>query len=441
MPVPFLQGANWGARNMNFIVTNCDPDGDGSLRWALERAATEPHSSQIDFALPSPGAIKLRKPLPDIVSRVTLNGSAAGRVTIDGRQAGDCSGLTVRANGAVIRGLEITGFERSGVELVGATNCVVEQNICSGNGLAGVFVHAGEGNRIRGNLLGTDATGETAIRNGIAGIWLVHSARNIIGGAGLGNVVSGNWRGIIVAGSGATANVLYGNKVGSNSSGTRAVPNERTGVLIFRASDTRIGGPGEGEGNLLSGNTRSGLNIDGSTVRIEGLLSAYDKVGIDAEFPTSGFAEGTVVQGNRIGTDITGQHPLPNGLHGILVFEASKVTIGGEARPEANVIAANAKYGILVMTRAEDFMNVSSDNALIGNRIGTDLTGVRNLANKDHGIFLQRTRRSRLMANVIKFNGGFGILGSLDDLDGDMVERQNTVSGNDRPKQIALRRD
>ena len=55
---------------------------------------------------------------------------------------------------------------------------------------------------------------------------------------------------------------------------------------------------------------------------------------------------GGTVRGNRIGTDVTGESPLPNG-NGIRVQDSSDVIIGGCCSGESrNVISGNTQFGI-----------------------------------------------------------------------------------------------
>jgi hypothetical protein len=65
-------------------------------------------------------------------------------------------------------------------------------NVISGNLLDGVRID-GQGNFVQGNLIGTDASGSTAIGNSRDGVWLTGQG-NVVGGASsdLRNVISGN---------------------------------------------------------------------------------------------------------------------------------------------------------------------------------------------------------------------------------------------------------
>ena len=73
-----------------------------------------------------------------------------------------------------------------------------------------------------------------------------------------------------------------------------------------------------------------------------------------------------LVEGNRIGTDLTGTVALGNGADGIYDYGGMGATIGGSAAGAANVISNNESDGI----------EIEGASCLVeGNRIGTDLTG------------------------------------------------------------------
>ena len=100
------------------------------------------------------------------------------------------------------------------------------------------------------------------------------ASNNTIGGAtaGAGNVISGNSGtnsdGVEIELS--SGNYVLGNRIGTNASGTTALANRQNGINLDRASGNFVGGSAIGAGNLISGNTRSGvvLGFTGSTGRI-----------------------------------------------------------------------------------------------------------------------------------------------------------------------------
>ena len=114
---------------------------------------------------------------------------------------------------------------------------------------------------------------------------VVNSANNTIGGdvAGAGNVISGNTgRGVWLDGVLAGSNNVAGNLIGTNRSGTAVLGNSIDGVQIGGAAGNRIGGEVAASRNIISGNGRMGVLIDGAN------------------------ASANTIAGNFIGTDVSG---------------------------------------------------------------------------------------------------------------------------------------
>ena len=110
-------------------------------------------------------------------------------------------------------------------------------------------------NVVAGDLIGTDITGTVALGNGLDGVEINTSASsNTIGGtiAGAGNVISGNASDGVEIDEAATANLVIGDLIGTDVTGTVAVGNLE-GVVITGSNNT-IGGTAAGAGNLISGN-------------------------------------------------------------------------------------------------------------------------------------------------------------------------------------------
>ncbi len=106
------------------------------------------------------------------------------------------------------------------------------RNVIAGNAAGNVnfFGSTGTGNVIQGNYIGINATGTAAIGLNGPGIVLTYSFNFTIGGtsAGAGNVISGNSDGIAISGNidlSPANNVIQGNLIGTNATGTAAVPN------------------------------------------------------------------------------------------------------------------------------------------------------------------------------------------------------------------------
>src|SRR5207253_752437 len=96
-----------------------------------------------------------------------------------------------------------------------------------------------------------------------AGVRLLSSAENVIGGTTIAarNVISGvNGAGVTITGA-ATKNLVQGNYIGTDATGSRSLGLQRYGVYILGASGNSIGGTAAGAGNLISGNTENGVYL------------------------------------------------------------------------------------------------------------------------------------------------------------------------------------
>ena len=257
-------------------------------------------------------------PLPEIYDAATLDGTTqtgyAGvpLVEIDGSLAGDpVSGLTIAGSGSTIRGLAVTGFGSSGIKLRG-----------------------GSANRIVGCFLGIEPTGRSA-RGNLLGVLVEGGDGNTIGGTGPAdrNVISGNnCCGVNIRGAHGTT--LIGNFIGTDATGTRAVANSGSGVVVFGGSGTTIGGTEPGSGNLISGNGTDPF-ADAGILYVE-------------RFVNQGGQVSDRIEGNRIGTDVSGTLPVPNRGSGVRFGRAYDIAIGGRSAAAGNLIAYNAGAGVRI---------------------------------------------------------------------------------------------
>ncbi len=230
---------------------------------------------------------------------------------------------------------------------IGGTT-IAERNIASGNSAYGIDIFGAgcTGNTILGNFVGTDKSGSFAIPNTYGVLFDDRSNNNIIGGStpGSGNLISGNTAfGAYFYNNGTNTNYLLGNLVGTDITGTLAIPNE-TGVWI----------DGAAYGNMVDSNVVSGNSGYGITI-------------------VATFTKYNIITRNLIGTDITGQHPLGNGLDGILIaMGPSSNLVGGSVR-DANTIAWNRKSGVAVESDKSLYNRISC-NRIYGNALmGIDL--------------------------------------------------------------------
>jgi CSLREA domain-containing protein len=383
---------------VQYAVDSADDHDDGScsagdctLREAILAANLDGQDSLILFNIPGPGphVITVTSLLPPL----TENGTTIDGMTQPGYGpgpavvlAGDYTipvpvGLEIWAGNCVVRGLSLIQFvgdwngdtgavfikkgsgniiEKNHIGIapvavdeqntigvrIGSNNQTVRNNVVSNNSLA---IHVMEGvslQTIQGNRIGTDPSGMTAMPNSFGIRVDENTSRVIIGGPGKGNLISGNAAGAISAVG--TGHIFMGNLIGTDITGRAALPNHNGIDICGPADGFRIGGTGPGEGNVISGNLDIGLYIVGGR---------------------------HVVQGNKIGVDVTGTHALGNqdGMYlgrceiGVMQYEAHDILVGGVMGSGAeNVISGNIAIGLY---------DYGPDNMIQGNFIGTDGSG------------------------------------------------------------------
>ena len=326
----------------------------------------------------SRGGIYVAGGILDIFSGNLIGTDATGSIAIGNGFAGDGVQLTGNASGNTIGGTAS-----------GAGNVIVASS--SGDG-DGVEIDApASGNVIAGNRIGTDAAGTVVLGRASVGI-LIDSINNTVGGtsAGAGNLISGNSTGILVNNA---LTLIEGNLIGTDVTGTIALGNG-IGVQI-EAADNTLGGSSAGAGNVISGSTQYGVEIEFSV------------------------ATGNLVEGNLIGTDKSGIAALGN-VYGVLITSTTDNTIGGTTAGAGNVISGNFVDGVNI--------SVSSDIVVAGNVIGLNAAGSAALGNSDDGIWLSLVTDSTIGGttvdgrNIISGNLHYGVEFSNADETGNVVE-------------------
>lgn len=352
-----------------------------------ECAAGDDGSDTIAFSLGTgTPRIDLDTVLPFLNEPAVVDGGTGGATRIEVHHAGvDAgNGFTIAGGSSTLRSLVVDGFDGHGVALLS------------------------DGNHVENCWIGVDAAGTTKAANTGDGILIAAGSANTVGGltAGSGNVISGNGgRGVEISGN-ATANVLQGNRIGTDAAGSAALGNTGIGVLVFGASNV-IGGTTAAAGNVISGNGQTGVRIDGAG------------------------ATGNLIQGNRLGTDAAGAVDLGNAMDGVLVsYSASGTVVGGTASGAGNLISGNEWRGVAVSEGA-------TGTLIRGNLIGTNAAGVAALGNAldGVGIFASGNTVGGAVAgagNVISGNGppngGSGVY--LDPSGTDTVVQGNRIGTN-----------
>ena len=331
-------------------------------------------------------------PLP--AARNLVSGNGQSGIYVSGSAA---TGNVIQGN---YIGTDITGSHAiknvsgDGISLLSAPGNIICSNLISGNGLAGVSIQTASGNQVFGNFIGTDVTGTLALTNHNSGVSISGGGGNQIGGTntGAGNVISGNALDGITLTSGTTNNLIQGNLIGLNAAGSLSVRNVQNGITISGGTGNTIGGTVAAARNCISGNTNNGVDI----------ALASDT--------------GNVIQGNYIGTDITGSSPIRNNPAGIYIAGCSNL-VGGTVAGAGNVISGNEYQGICI-----NGVNGAVKGCIIqGNLIGLTAGATAGMGNglssaASAGILIAAPASANLVggvaagaANVISANNGAGI--------------------------------
>jgi CSLREA domain-containing protein len=278
--------------------------------------------------------------LPAITKPVIINGYSQPGASPNTLAVGDNAVLQIELNGAGV------SFG-TGLDLLGGNSTVRGLVINRFQSGVGISLQSNGGNLIVGNFIGTDVTG-TVGRANFSDID-VESPNNTIGGntPAARNIISGGTPYGINVQSGAGL-LVQGNYIGTNKNGSASIGND-SGVVL-RSNNNQIGGTTSGAGNVISGNTFSGVGI--------------------AVFTTSS----NLVQGNFIGVQADGTSPLGNGSYGVQFLGGTNNNlIGGTVAGAGNTIAFNGASGVFVLNGGS---NAIRHNSIFSNgHLGIDLVG------------------------------------------------------------------
>ena len=342
-------------------------------------------------------------------------------------------------------GTDVTGAYaiangREGVLVQSGMTTLVTENVISGNGSSGVRTTGGAGGvSIHQNFIGTDAAGQRAVPNGTNPLLTYHDGVTVegvgpvvIGSTPRGdlpggrNVISGNVGAGISIRGGASSNIshspaIYGNFVGTDSTGNVAVGNGGGGIrLIGTTGATRV------KGNVISGNGGDGLYVE-SLNQPTALLN---------------------VNGNYIGTNVTGTAPVGNAGDGVALVGPVRVALGGAGPtllrlPAAigpitvnnstggNLISANGGAGVSIQaTEPTGSTSLMTDVSVIGNVIGSDVLGNADLGNAGDGVRAASLGAAlvRVLGNLVSGNNQNGIY--LEGAIGQNLGNNKIIAGN-----------
>jgi titin len=267
------------------------------------------------------------------------------------------------------------------------------------------------GNIVSGNYIGTDASGTVDLGNWQCGVRVGDGAHdNIIGGdtPAERNVISGSGGYNLM--NGVYISGAAGNVVSGNYIGTDA-----SGAVAL----------GNGERGVYIRSAQNNI-IGGDTPGERNVISGNGFSGVEV----GGGAMGNTVSGNYIGTDASGTVALGNGYgNGVRLYsDAENNTVGGDTPGERNVISGNDYSGVLLLG---DSYGDPRGNIVSGNYIGTDATGSAALGNDGNGVQISEDAQDNTIGpdNVIAYNiYGVSVYGS--DTTGNTIT-QNSIYAND----------
>jgi hypothetical protein len=355
-----------------------------------------------------------------------ISGNFGGGIGLDGAFASAISGNLIAGNyiGTNAAATAALGNHGAGIGIglnapnntIGGTTTAARNIISANGGDAEIEIYTTSNyfgptsnNVIEGNYIGTDVTGNMGLGY-VHGVIIDGATDTVIGGtaAGAGNLISGGADGILLSVGGplmTTGTLVQGNYIGTNAAGTAALGNFDGIGINAGATATTIGGTVPGARNVISGNTRQGIDINGN---------------------------GNVVEGNYIGTDPSGTVAVANGGDGIrFASGAANNTVGGTAAGAGNLISGNSQYGVQITAGNNSAAAPCDNNSVLGNYIGTNAAGDAAIPNQYSGVIIEGGGQYNTIGgnvagarNIISGNSIDGITIS------DVGTIQNVVAGN-----------
>lgn len=215
----------------------------------------------------------------------------------------------------------VMGNGFAGVKDYQANSTTLDSNLISRNGWEGVWLQGSSNAVLIRNRIGTSAGGNTAMGNLYDGIHLSdNAASNTIGSStdpALSNLISGNGGSGIALNSSAHNNLIDGNVIGIGANISSMVPNGLAGIAVLGgAHDNNIGSLTPGAMQLIAGNQREGIFIEGADANHVHASNFVGTLGLSF-LPRGNGREGILVK-NASNNLIEGYY-VYNGLAGIAI--------------------------------------------------------------------------------------------------------------------------
>lgn len=384
-----------------------------SLRAAISEANRHSGPDTILFNIPGTGAQTIQ-----LNSRLPTLSDGSGGTTIDGySQPGAQANTSATISNAQIK-IQLRGNGPNAFDLMQITSAGnVIRGLSTFNARRSIWVYGSgaHNNLIVGNFIGTNAAGTFGLTTHVLyayGVELENGANNNqVGSASPAdrNIISGNARtGLDINSDGTDHNVVYGNIMGLNPSGTARLQNLRHGIDVNSGPSYNIfGGTGAGQRNILSGNGEdqndafvAGIEISHST------LTSFNSV-----------------IGNCIGTDATCNTATSwsfNRHYGVNLEDGVNNSIVAN-----NVIGNNPQGGLRATGTG------TNANAIHDNRIGISLNGTA-ISNPNFAIQIARgAKHNTVGPNNIITGSPYGVQ-ILDDASDNNKITQNSIYNNSK---------
>ena len=392
-------------KSLTLTVTTLNNSGRGSLRSAIDKANACKPKDGTTILFSVRGTIFLQgAPLPAITSKVTIdatttpgNPNSAQMPTIEI----DCNSL---AYGLKFETRSAAGSTVAGIAVVNSSGTGIVIDETSDITIYGCRVGVGLDNVRKPNGSGISAVASKNVRIGLNPLHVSGFASNVISG--------NKGPGIVIENS--SDFTIVSNFVGTDATGMVKMGNEGNGaILMLGAARCRIGGTVITNSDGVTNNpTGSKGTVPPVTIfpPLGNLISGNGAIGVAIY---SNASTQNVLNGNFIGTDVTGNTALGNGSLGVFINAPNTFIVGCSVDDEPfvyyNVISGNSSsllgFGMVI----------DGDDCVVhANFVGIGMDDKTPVPNGMDGVMLETCKRTQVggvipLGNVISRNARDGI--------------------------------
>ncbi|MFL6210211.1 MAG: right-handed parallel beta-helix repeat-containing protein [Pyrinomonadaceae bacterium] len=307
-----------------------------------------------------------------------IRGNLIANSGADGVALVNAADSVIQSNliGTDAAGTSAMGNSTEGIYVQNSPNVVIgsphpnDRNLVANSGRHGIYVLGGStGVKVEGNRIGTDANGTVAMPTAVHGVIIENSAAASVS---YNQIANSGAVGLVLVG--APDSSAYGNTIGTDATGTVAMGSGGDGIYVQNSTNVTIGTPHPNDRNLVANNGHFGVYVLGGSTGIK-------------------------VQGNRIGTDVSGTARMPSAVHGVVIENT------GGALVTDNLIANSGAVGLVLVG--------ASDAVAYSNLIGLSSDGTTAMGNGGDGIYVQNSPRASIglpnNRNIVANSGHHGI--------------------------------